>query len=221
MRDRDVVEKPTLPVYGIAEYLTASPYRQMQVLADYKYPKRGVPRANYYRDARDTIRRFHGSGEEPDAIGATLRSLQNALRASTKEYEATRIRNNVRVLQSYLRHRAGRRYELRRMGRASMMVGPVTVHTNPDLLVTEAGVLKLIKFDFGEKPPNDRFAGVVAECLYRGSREAGLDVEPSSVVLCSIEADREWQARPSVRRWRNIGAACEQIAVLWPHVTVD
>jgi hypothetical protein len=221
MRDRNTVEKPTLPVYGIAEYSTASPYKQMQVLADYKYPERGVPRASYYRDARETIRRFHGAGEDPEVIRATLRSLDNSLRAGRREYEATRVRNNARVLRSYLRHRSDRRYQLRRVGRTSMAIGGVTVHTNPDLLAVEAGALKLIKFDFGEKPPSDRFGGIVAECLYRGAQEARMDVKPSNVTLCSIEADREWRARPSVQRWRNITATCRQIAMLWPHVTPD
>jgi len=221
MRERDVVDEPTLPVYGVAEYLTASPYRQMQVLADYKYPQRGVPRANYYREARDTIRQFHKSGEDRGVVTSAVTSLRNRLRLALKEREVVRTRHNIRVLESYLRYRADRHYEVRRVAHSTMMIGEVRVKANPDLFVIEAETPKLVKFDFAERPPSDRFAGIVAECLYRGAREAKIDVQPSDVLVCSIEADREWHAKPSVQRWRNVIAACRQIALLWPSVAPD
>jgi len=217
MSDRGVVSDPTLPVYGVAEYMTAGPYRQLQVLAEYKFPKLGI-RASYYKEARGAIRRFHEAREDRGIIGAAVTALQNRLERPLKDYERVRVQHNVRVLGSYVRYRADVHYEVKPIAWSRMMIRGVTVHTNPDLLVVDEGKLKLIKFDFGERPPKDRFAGIVAEALHRGAQEAKTGVEASGVVFYSIEADREWAANPSAQRWRNIVAACRIIATLWPSV---
>lgn len=217
MRDSGVVAEPTLPVYGVAEFLTVGSYRQMQVLAEYKFPKLGI-RAGYYKKARDTIRRFHEAGEDQKVIVEAVISLQNRLEISLKEYERVKTEHNARVLKSYLRNRANKHYKVKPMSWSRMIINGVTVHTNPDLFVVDEEKLKLIKFDFGEKPPNDRFAGIVTECLHRGAQQVKTGSEASSVIFYSIEANREWAAKPSDQRWRNISAACRMIAMLWPNL---
>jgi hypothetical protein len=190
----------------------------MRVLGSYKYPEIGLPRARYYRDARDTIRNFHRQGGDGSTLREAVADLQLE-QAHASEYETIRLRHNARVLRAYLRHRADRDYELRQVAYSSLSVSGVTVNTNPDLYVTEAGRPRLVKFDFATACPEDEFARIIVECLARGAQAARVEVTPKDVVLYSIEHDREWKAtRPGVRRWNNIKAACRQIATLWPSV---
>lgn len=209
-----------MSVRGLAKYIVGSPSQQRRVLQDYKYPDGDEPAAmrQYYQDATNAVRVFHRYGHDR----AHLREQGQALAAKARDAQggtATRLRNNARVVLQYEQGFGSRVFEMRPVAKMRLDFGDVQVALVPDLHVVERGKSKLIKLSFGSEEPNEVEVRVVVQCLYEAANRQMGEFSGNAVSLFDVPRATEHRgARAGARMLREIEAACDTIAGIWPRI---
>jgi hypothetical protein len=97
--------------------------------------------------------------------------------------------------------------------------GEVTVSAVPDLFVDEAGRKKLIKLDFNAVKPDEEVIQIVLKVMHEASFLSNLGVQPKDVVYLDVSRQAQFSgAKLNKRLKRDIDAACETIADIWPRI---
>src|SRR5580692_5369330 len=137
-----------LTAKGLAKYMTSGHATQRKILWNYKHPDpEGAVQAKYYSEARHAIERYHESGNDVSVAVRAVESL-HAKAGRTNGRAQDRIRNNIRALESYIKHFGKRTLDILPTPNLSYVHGQVQVSAFPDLYVSERGRHKIIKLDF-------------------------------------------------------------------------
>lgn len=97
--------------------------------------------------------------------------------------------------------------------------GEVTVSATPDLYVDENGKKKLIRLDFNSSKPDNEVVQIILKVMHEASVSSNLNVQPKDVVYLDVSRQAQYTgAKLNVRLKRDIDAACETIADIWPRI---
>jgi hypothetical protein len=202
---------------GLAKFIASSPAAQRKVLRDYKYPKReGEAQARYYHEARLFIRRNHSRGNPQGWLSA--RSQELSLKAQALSgASAVRVRHNARALREYDQFLGNKTFEILSDLSLSLSYSGVTISVYPDLHVREAGVERVIKLEFGSKPPSEVAIRIISQAMFDAVSAAGLSLRAADILLIDVPRKTLYRgARMRSRTARDIEAACQTIADIWP-----
>lgn len=206
-------------VKGLAKFMTASAAGQRKVLRDYKYPdEEGLAQAAYYREARDLIAEYHRKGHQPswlnekaDVLAVTADAIGGRV--------GTRMRHNVRALGAYAVNFPATKFEVLAEKKFVVTHGAVSVSIVPDLHARESGRERFIKFEFGAKEPDASVIRIVSQVMFEAVSKSGILVKPGDIQFIDVARGvRHKGARAGSRMVSEIGAACENIAALWPTI---
>ena len=95
----------------------------------------------------------------------------------------------------------------------------IQVSTTPDLYVDEDGERKLIKLDFNQQKPDTEIVDIVLKVTHEAGMTAGLPVKPKNVIYLDVSRQVQYTgAALNKRLKKDIDAACETIADMWPSI---
>ncbi len=207
-------------VKGLAKFMTARPAGQRTILRGYKYPTEDEARAQitYYREARDRIAAFHAEGHDAEWLrgqAAQLSQLGGALGGHSE----TRLRHNARGLRQYAIAFGSVTYEVLGDLRLGVVHHGVRITVVPDLHVRDHGKEKVLKFEFASEAPDVEAVRIVSQVMYEAARGTVQDLTSASVAYIDVPRGVIHRgARAGARRVRDIEAACQAIAALWPDI---
>lgn len=213
-----------LTMKGLANYMTASSYKQRTILRNFKYPKESESRAQakYYREARRFIRAFlagkYSVSWLDDKSRSLLASASNAPRAVSQ-----RLKDNARAIQQYASSFAdshGRKIEVLKDVDIPLVMGQVTIKIRPDLHYEENGVRKLARFEFGSAEPKRIALRVLCQAMLEGATANQIALASSACSVFDIPRGKIHRlARVGSQTLRDIRAACDTIADIWPNIS--
>lgn len=207
-----------LGMAGLAKFMTAGEAARRKILRDYKYPDpEGSAQATYYREARDLIANYHRGSRPASWLlekATTITSLAQASSGQTK----TRLHNNARALRDYGAHFAAQKFEV--LGDLNLRLhhGAVSVTVCPDLHVKASGRPRIIKLGFLKDEPSPTAVKVITQCMLEAATSTGLGLSGSDVLYMDSARGEIHKARAGSKIARDIEAACETIADIWPRL---
>jgi len=212
----------TIPisVNGLAKFMTSSEATRRRLLRDYKFPfnKDGSkkPQIVRYSEARAAIRDYHESGNNAATIVTAIEKLI-AKKQKNPDKDAARINDNIRALQTYLEHFSNRKFTVLETPKPKYVHGEVAVSAFPDLYVDEEGSKKLIKLDFSETKPDEELVEIMLKVMHEAAYASNLPVLAGNVIYLDITRKTQHNGKKLNKQLKkNIDAACETIADIWP-----
>jgi hypothetical protein len=208
-----------ISIKGLAKFMTSSNLTQRKTLRDFKYPDpEGSAQAIYYREARDFVRAFHERSLPLEWLRQRASLLSSLAGQSSKNAE-TRLRNNARAINAYRENFPNTRYSILPDLRLEFTNAAVRVTAYPDLHVREGGVEKLLRFEFGSAELNERAIQILAQGMLMAAAASAVDITPRGVIVVDVPRGRVYEAgRLRSRLTREIEAACQTIADIWPRL---
>jgi hypothetical protein len=93
----------------------------------------------------------------------------------------------------------------------------VRISTYPDLHVIENHAEKIIRLEFSSENPNDKLFKIMSQTMFEAASQAGLGLPASGVLIFDVPRGKTYPAmKAGVRMRRDIEAACQNIANIWP-----
>lgn len=218
----DVRDDPFMTVGGLVNFLTTSSVvKRQEIVAEFKYPKEegGIRRANFYQPALDVITRFYRKQCDESVLSSSIHALSSQVPSTA--YEQTKFRSNVEVLRCFEQNFAKRAVRATR-GRLTKVYrhAGVDVNVTVDLPVLERhGGWHFVWLQFAQTSDPQEHGKIVCQLLYEVLRRIKLAPSPSAMRVWNCRTGQEYKlARLRSRTAREIRAACETIALMWPNV---
>jgi hypothetical protein len=204
---------------GLANYMTASPTRQRKILRDFKFPDpEGSAQAVYYREARDLISAYHAHNHPRGWLLQRVGELIK-LASLAQGQTAIRLRHNARALREYERHFGRKSYVVLGDIKLELVHANVRVTIFPDLHVREGGQEKIVKLEFGVRPPLPQTVKIIVQAMFDATTKSGLGIPTSGVLYIDVPRGRIHRgARLGSRMARDVESACLNIAAIWPTI---
>jgi len=213
------VDMVKISVKGLAKFMTSTPANQRKVLRDYKHPDpEGNVQRVYYKEARDAILSYHKHGHDKRWLTSKARQLadQGTLLGGRA---GKRFQHNARGLRGYAHYFADRRFELLAALRLQYSAAGVRISVTPDLHVVERRLEKVIKLEFSKEEPDPTVIRIINQAMFEAATAHGLDVTSSGVLVLDVPRGHVHKgARMGSRMKRELEAACQNIATLWPGI---
>jgi endo-alpha-1,4-polygalactosaminidase (GH114 family) len=211
-----------ISVAGLAQFMNATSFRQRRLLRDHKFPftKDGhrKPQIVRYSEARSTIQRYHSNGNDVTVLLDAVEALKKKA-AENPDKDPSRIEDNIRAIKTYMKHFQNNQFEVLENPRPRYIHGEVHVTTAPDLYVDENGTKKLIKLDFNAKEPKEEVVNIILKVMHEAAAGQELGVKPADVIYLDVSRQRQFNGKKLNKQLkRDIDAACETIADIWPKV---
>jgi len=204
---------------GFANYMASAPAQQRKILRDFKFPDpEGKAQAKYYAHARDAIGVFHRNRHPREWLEHQAERLTAEALRDGNHRRATKLRQNARALKAYaLCASSGAELEVLPDIRLDFRSGDVRITVVPDLHVRHQGRIKVMKFDFTNKPIDKRKLDVATQVLYEAAASARIIETPRDAIYLDVVRGKTCSGkRAGGRMKQDIEAACEAIAAIWP-----
>ena len=211
-----------ISVTGLAKFMRARPASARTLLKSYKFPtdKDGKKRPQIvrYSEARAAIKKYHEAANNVATLLAAVTALQRK-EAANPEKDASRIRDNIRAIEAYMKHFSKNNFVVLDTPRPKYLHGQVEVSASPDLFVDDRGVRKLIKLDFNSTALDRESIRVVLKVMHEASITQSLHVSPRDVIYLDVARNEQHTGEKLNKQLkRDIDAACETIEDIWPKV---
>jgi hypothetical protein len=206
-----------ITVKGLAKFMRKGPAGQRTVLRDFKYPREPEARAQtiYYAEARNGIREYHSSGNDPASLVGAVDALRKKADRAAGQTKI-RLEHNIRAMETYLHHFSSKHFQILKSPNLAYFHGSVVVSSVPDLFVREGKSEKLIRIDLGADPTDEDMIRIILQVTYEAALAAGMNISPSHVLYLDISRGLQHSgARARTRLTRDIQAACENIEAMW------
>jgi hypothetical protein len=211
-----------ISVGGLAKFMKATSAAQRTLLRNHKFPftaeGKKRPQIVRYSEARTAIRKYHESGNN---ITVLLDAIEVLVKKENEhpEKDSSRIRDNVRALKTYMAHFSKSNFTVLENPKPKYEHGEVIVSAAPDLFVDEEGKRKLIKLDFNALKPDAEVVQIILKVMHEASVVGSLGVQPRDVIYLDVSRQTQYTgAKLNKRLKRDIDAACETIADIWPRI---
>lgn len=214
-----------ISVNGLAKFMNSSPATQRTLLRNYKFPftadgKRRPPIV-YYSETLTAIRKYHESGNDVSVVVSAIEDLVKK-GIEHPEKDASRIRNNIRAVKAYVSHFAHSKFTVLETPKPKYQHGDVIISAKPDLYVDEGGRRKLIKLDFNTVKPLGQVVQIILKVMHEASVASSLAVLPKNIVYLDVSRRTPYTGTTLNKRLkRDIDAACETIADIWPRIKLS
>lgn len=211
-----------ISVNGLAKFMKASSATQRTLLRNQKFQftpdGKKRPQIVRYSEARAAIRKYHESGND---VAVLLSAIESLVKKENEqpEKDSSRLHDNVRALKTYMTHFSKSSFTVLTTPKPKYSHGEVTVSATPDLYVDENGKKKLIRLDFNSSKPDNEVVQIILKVMHEASVSSNLNVQPKDVVYLDVSGQAQYTgAKLNVRLKRDIDAACETIADIWPRI---
>ena len=211
-----------ISVSGLAKFMKATSAAQRTLLRNQKFQftsdGKKRPQIVRYSEARSAIRKYHESDND---ITVLLSAIEALVKKENEhpEKDSARIRDNVRAVKTYMAHFSKNHFSVLENPKPKYIHGEVTVSATPDLYVDEAGKRKLIKLDFNVVKPNEDVVQIIVKVMHQASVLSNLAVQPKDVIYLDVSRQTQYNGgKLNKRLKRDIDAACETIADIWPRI---
>jgi len=211
-----------ISVAGLAKFMRATASRQRSMLKDYKFPftKDGKrkPQIVRHSEARAAVIKYHSSGNDISILEKAVEELAETSEQHP-EKDTSRFSDNVRAIKTYVKYYKDRKFVVLTHPKPKYIHGEVEVSTSFDLYVEEEGTKKLIKLDFNNTKPNEEDINVILKVTHEASIAKELGVQAKNVIYLDVIRQQEFSGKKlNTRLKRDIDAACDTIADIWPKV---
>ncbi len=223
-------DEPRISINQLAQYLVASPLRRRRIIAGQKRPPTFM--VNWYEFAKNVIASFVVGGcADEDLIVNEIDRLYAETPANA--YEETRYRTNAEALTAFLES-----YDELDFGGLAISVGDhdppqlqisgVAVSVRPEFTLDgeyrrqpSVGALKL--YFSKDQPLNDQTSRYITSVVHRYVAEViaadGVSALPRHACVLDVFAGVLYTAPAATsRRFQELNAACQEIALWWPIV---
>lgn len=202
--------------------MQANSSAQRTFLRNQKFPRtfdgKKRPPIVRYSEAHHAIRKYHESGND---ITVLISAIEGLVKKENEhpERDPARIRDNIRALKTYMAHFSKNCFTILSNPKPKYIHGEVTVSATPDLYVEEGGKKKLIKLDLNAVKPDQEEVNIILKVMHEASVLGGLGVQPRDVVYLDVSRQAQYDGKKlNTRLKREIDAACETIADIWPSI---
>lgn len=202
---------------GLAKFMTAAPAAQRKILIDHKFPKyEGEAQAQYYREARRFIRAYHQKGNPEGQLSLNADEVRTLAQVHGG-MSGIRLRHNSRALREYEQCWGRKQFEVLSPISLALQFHGVRISVFPDLHVMEDGVEKIVKFEFSRDEPDAHLIKIMSQTMFEAALEGGLVLSAAGVLVLDVHRKKAHKgARVGSKIKRDIEAACQTIAAVWP-----
>jgi len=229
--DRPERLEPRVSLNSLAEYMVATPARRAAIIRDQKRPPEF--KTTVYTDAENAIVDYLSAGDgDLDRIYAAQETLLAKLNAPKTDWDEQRLRLCMDALESFSLNvfafdlEDATVFALPATYVSKLLIGKVAVSIRPEVgykVETKNGAQSgLIKLYFRKNDPlTEAQAQYIGAALYLW----GTDVErqdpplaPTRCLVYDVFAGASYEGpKAYVRRLNDLQAACDEIALRWPH----
>jgi hypothetical protein len=222
-------KEPTISVNKLAEFMTASPARQRQILKDRKYPTEF--KGMYYRESSDSISRvLAGNLEDLMPLSNQKKILEQV--ETDKVGTQRRIAVNIDAIERFESMVDqitffGAEPSLGEHAAAKLTFFGVAVSVRPELILRRDGktgpLIGAVKLHFSRQYPfSDGDAGIVSAILQEWCKNCmpddGLPQGDMCAVIDVCSKKFHGGVKATAMRLQQVEAACQNIAALWPTI---
>ncbi|MES0069480.1 hypothetical protein NKJ73_27315 [Mesorhizobium sp. M0074] len=228
-----MVNKPTISVNKLGEYIISKGARQRKILHDRKYPDPDFQMGMYHREASDAVASYIAAGAiNPSPLDTVLHSLEQL--TPDKVGTARRINANIDALERFgtmlddIDLMDGEP-ELGAHAPAKLTFHSVEISVRPEIVLraTIKGKLYIgaLKFHFSKSHPHTaESAGFVSAAVneYCRLHVVGYGDGVVNAAFCQVIDVASGTVFPGVKatkqRLNDISAECQNITALWPTI---
>lgn len=228
-----MINKPSISVNKLGEYITSKGARQRKILHDRKYPDPDFQKGMYHREASDAVAQYIAAGAiDPSPLDKVLYSL--AQLTPDKVGTARRINANIDALERFSTmlddiDLMGAEPELGAHSPPKLTFHNVEISVRPEIVLrttvkgkTYVGAIKL---HFSKSHPHtEESAGFVSAAVneYCRVHVVGYGDAIVNPAFCQVIDVASGTVFPGVKatklRLNDISAECQNIAALWPTI---
>lgn len=228
-----MVNKPSISVNKLGEYIVSKGARQRKILHDRKYPDPDFQMGMYHREASEAVASYIAAGAiDPSPLDKVLHSLEQL--TSDKVGTARRINANIDALERFGMmlddiDLMGADPEFGAHNPAKLTFHNVEISVRPEIVLraTVKGKIYVgaIKLHFSKSHPHtEESAGFVSAAVNEYCRVhlAGYGDAIVHPAFCQVVDVASGTVFPGVKatkqRLNDISAECQNIAALWPTI---
>ncbi|HMT13840.1 MAG TPA: hypothetical protein PKE19_03730 [Aestuariivirga sp.] len=228
-----MVNKPTISVNKLGEYIISKGARQRKILHDRKYPDPEFQMGMYHREASEAVALYIAGGAiDTSPLDKALRSLEQL--TPDKIGTARRINSNIDALERFATmlddiDLDGAEAEMGAHAPNKLTYHSVEISVRPEIILraTIKGKLHIgaMKFHFSKSHPHTtESAGFVSAVVNEYCRVHIIGSGDGIVnpALCKVLDVASGTVFPGVKatkqRLADISAECQNIAALWPTI---
>lgn len=200
---------------SLAQFMTAGPARQRTILRNNKFPKDAMVIIAYYNYATNAIRDFHESGNDPAVLVKVIDDLRKKA-VGKKAQAVSKIENNIRAIESYLKHFGNSKTKLLSVPKMKYARGNVSISIVPDLLIESDGQKQIVKLDCTLDAATDAQQDIMLQLMHEAAIENKLGVTSKNILYidaASTEPRRASKIKKNLKK--EIDAACDNIEGMW------
>lgn len=228
-----MVNKPSISVNKLGEYIVSKGARQRKILHDRKYPDPDFQIGMYHREASEAVASYIAAGAiDPSPLDKAFHSLGQL--TPDKVGTARRINANIDALERFGTmlddiKLMGAEPELGAHNPAKLTFHNVVISVRPEIVLRETVKGKMyvgaIKLHFSKSHPHsEESAGFVSAVVneYCRIHVVGYSDAVVNAAFCQIIDVASGKVFPGVKatkqRLNDISAECQNIAALWPTI---
>lgn len=227
-----MVNKPSISINKLGEYIISRAARQRKILHDRKYPDPDFQIGAYHREASEAVSQYIANGAiDTDPIDRALKLL--AQQTPKKVGTARRINANIDALERFNSmlddvDLGGAEPSLGAHSAPTLTFHNVIISVRPEIILTYSKKSKkyvgAMKLHFSKSHPhNEESAGYVSAALNEFCKthlcRDGEIVDPDLCKIVDIASGNIFKGVKSTKqRLTDIAAECQNIAALWPSV---
>lgn len=228
-----MVNKPSISVNKLGEYILSKGARQRKILHDRKYPDPDFQMGMYHREAAEAVAAYLAAGAiDPSPLDNALHALEQI--ATDKIGTARRINANIDALERFsgmlddidLKNAEP---ELGAHNPAKLVYHGVEISVRPEIVlratVKGKNYVGALKLHFSKTHPhNEESAGFVSAAVSEYCRMhivgySDAIVNPAFCQVIDVASGRVFPGVKSTKqRLADISAECQNIAALWPTI---
>lgn len=212
-----VRSQPYLSLNGFIRYWASTSAAQRErVLRDFKYPDpEGEAQAIYYKPALDAIKSYHANGNDPTVLQRRLEVLEKQLPADSAQ-KTVKLEHNIRVIRAYRGQFGTRSFSPVDGEPVEFSEEGVAIRLAPDLVATERGRTRLIRFAFGKDGATEAERRVSTQMLRLYGEEAGFEIGGSDCQLLVVADGEVYQSTGSGPAFRaKLRSTLREVRRIW------
>ncbi|HEY0832672.1 MAG TPA: hypothetical protein VGE72_02085 [Azospirillum sp.] len=221
---------PRISVNKLGEYIVAKAARQARIIRDQKYPPDYI--TAYYRDAQEAISQYIGCGMADQSI-LEKKILVLGQKVPGNVQESRRLTGNIDAIERFMNlvddiDLFGATAQLGSQQPQTLKIRNVDISVRPEVVLTAKGakgkpIIGGIKLHFpATSALSEDAAGYISAAtqeFFRWFHHDDGSADPRLSFVIDVGGGKVHQGVKSYKqRLKDIEAACEQIATLWPNV---
>lgn len=173
---------------ALAEFAIGGPSKKAQVVRTITRPQSTEAKVvtHYYSKAVNIIRVYHAKDNDPAYLATALDILENDLLEATTSQARANVRNNIRVIETYMDLYGDLKRQIIARPRIAFRTDEVRVSASPDMAIIENGKTVLVKLGPNKKSLDPDAVRLVLRLIFQAAREK-FPITPQDIVYLDIK----------------------------------